>query len=194
MVVMGGLVVDMKRVWPQGCDILTITPACFEECFDKEAFASIDLSFLTRDRIDGKQKVDRLAKTLVVVQALWFCCHFVARICQSLPVSLLELNTFAHSLCDWFIYILWWHKPGDVGEPFVIHTKKSDALRDLCAAQWTSGAGGNNYEGQKVHMAGSKMNHTSAWTPMVVNGGSELAMDIFRGRRGTTLCPGNGEN
>lgn len=195
---MGGLVVDMshdkERVWPKGCDILTITPACFEECFSNEAFKDIDLGFLTRKEIDGRQKVDQLAKTLVIIQTLWFCFHFVARVWQSLPISLLELNTFAHSLCALFIYILWWHKPGDVNEPFSIRTDKSEALRDLCASQWTSGAAGKHYEGQEIRSTGSKTQQTSAWTTMLVHGGSELAMSMFRGRRGITLCPGSGED
>lgn len=112
VIVMGGLVVDVsrdkRRVWYKGCDILTITPACFEECFKTDVFKDIDLSTLTREKIDQRQKVDQLAKSLVV-QALRFCFQFVARIKQSLPVSLLELNTFAHALCALFIYILWWY-------------------------------------------------------------------------------------
>jgi hypothetical protein len=185
---------DKERVWPQGCNILTITPACFEECFEKDAFKDIDLSFLTREKIGSRQKVDGLAKTLVIIQALWFCFQFSARIWQSLPVSLLELNTFAHSLCALFIYVLWWHKPGDIEEPFVIHTEESEALRNLCAAQWTSGATGKYYEGQEIGMTGSKTQQTSDWAPMFVHGGSELALTIFRGRKGITLSPGSGED
>lgn len=169
--------------------------AClFEECFEKDTFKDIDLSFLTREQIDGRQKVDRLAKTLIVIQALWFCFQFAARIWQSLPVSLLELNTFAHSFCALFIYVLWWHKPGNVDEPFVIRTEASEALRDLCAAQWTSGATGKHYEGQEISTIGSTTRQASDWDSMFVHGGSELAMSIFRGRKGVTLSPGSGED
>ena len=194
---MGGLVIDMsrdkRRVWPQSCNILTVTPACFEECFERDAFRDVDLSFLTREKIEGKQKVDQLAKSLIIVQALWFCFQFVARIWQSLPVSLLELNTFAHSLCALFIYILWWYKPGDINDPFVIHTGEAEVLRDLCAAQWTSGAVGRYYE-RLDNPKGSRKQQSSTWTPMFVHGGSELFMNIFRGRKGITLGPGSGED
>ncbi|XPS70735.1 hypothetical protein M3J09_002937 [Ascochyta lentis] len=102
-IVMGGLVVDMsrdpERTWPSSCNTLTITPACFEELFDKPGFRDIDLSFITSDRIQARQKTDNLAKLLVIIQALWFCVNFLVRIGQGLPVSLLELNTFAHALC-----------------------------------------------------------------------------------------------
>ncbi|RDL35312.1 uncharacterized protein BP5553_07243 [Venustampulla echinocandica] len=201
LIVMGGLLVDMsgddERVWPQWCNTLTMTPACAEECLGKSAFEDIDLSFLTREKINARQKVDHFAKTLIVMQALWFCIQFIFRICQSLPVSLLELNTFAHSLCALFIYILWWHKPGSIDEPFIIHTGQSSALRDLCAAQWTLGASGKFYEGQKVVTKDPKKQQEqqdSPWTPMFVHGGSEFTLNFFRGRRGITLCPGSGED
>lgn len=197
VIVMGGIVLDMsrdkERVWPEGCDVLTITPACFEECFETDAFKDIDLSFLSREQIEGKQKVDLLARCLIVIQALWFCFQFIARIWQSLPVSLLELNTFAHSLCALFIYNLWWYKPGDNEDPFIIPTEASEALRNLCAAQWTSGAVGKYYERQEFH-GDPRTLHSSTWIPMAVHGGSDFSLNLFRGRRGIILCPGSGED
>ena len=66
---------------------------------------------ISKQDIEDKSKADGLAKTLVCVQALWFCVQCVSRIAQKLPITLLELNTFAHSLCALSVYILWWHKP-----------------------------------------------------------------------------------
>jgi hypothetical protein len=107
---MGGLVVDMardkQRVWPEWCNTLTVTPACVEECFGREAFKDISLDFLTLESINGRSKVDPLAKFVTIIQAMWFCIQFIVRMNQSLPVSLLELNTFAHSLCALISYIL----------------------------------------------------------------------------------------
>ena len=139
VVIMGGLVVgmsrDKERVWPQGCDVLTTTPACFEECFEKDVFRDIDLIFVTREQIDGKENMDHLVKSLIIIQTLWFCFQFVAWIWQSLPVSFSALNTIALSLSALFKYILWWHEPGDIDEPFVISMGESEGLRDLCAPQ-----------------------------------------------------------
>lgn len=199
---MGGIVLDMshddKRVWPPGCDSLTLTPACFEDLFETSEFQEIDLSFLTREQIEGRQSVDTLAKALVVVQALWFCCQFIARLHQRLPVSLLELNTFAHALCALFIYVLWWHKPKDVGTPFVMRTERSEALRNLCASQWTSGAAGKYYEGQQLSTAADleEQQDIDNWRPMLVHGGAayDVLMKVFRGRRNITLSPGCGED
>ena len=95
---------DEEWVWPLPCNRLTITPACFEECFEKEGFRDIDLSIITRARIEARQKVGGLAKFLVIIQALWFCINFVARIAQALLVSLLELHIFAHALCLFTCY------------------------------------------------------------------------------------------
>lgn len=184
---------DNASVWPQDCNILTVTPACFQDCFGRGVFKDIDFSFLARERIEAKHKVDQLAKGLVVHQACCFCFQFMTRIWQLLPISLLELNTFAHSLCSLFLYTLWWYKLGDINDPFVIHTEASETLRDLCAAQWTSGAVGKYCARHEV-CDGSSTQQLSSWTPRFVHGGSELFMNTFRGHRGTTLGLGNGEH
>ena len=45
VIVMGGIVLDMsndkERVWPQDCNVLTITPACFKECFERDVFKEL---------------------------------------------------------------------------------------------------------------------------------------------------------
>lgn len=185
---------DKQRVWPEWCNTLTVTPACVEECFGREAFKDISLDFLTLESINGRSKVDPLAKFVTIIQAMWFCIQFIVRMNQSLPVSLLELKTFAHSLCALISYILWWHKPGEIGDPYVVYTDKSEALRDLCAAQWSSGASGKHYEGQLLHKPQSRKVQSSAWTPTLTHGGSDSIMNFFRGRKGITLCPGSGED
>lgn len=195
---MGGLVVDMsrdeERVWPEWCNTLTVTPACVEECFGSDAFKDIDLQFLSLESINGRSKIDRLAKILAVLQATWFCIQFIVRMHQSLPVSLLELNTFAHSLCALLIYVLWWHKPGEIDDPFVMYTNESQALKNLCAAQWTLGASGKHYEMLCLYEDTSTGAKKLEWTPAFTHGGSETLMNFFRGRRGITLCPGSGED
>jgi hypothetical protein len=49
---------------------------------------------------------------------------------QTLPISLLELNTFAHALCALLIFCLWLDKPLDIEQPFVI---KKERAHDVCA-------------------------------------------------------------
>ncbi|ORY16123.1 hypothetical protein BCR34DRAFT_476852 [Clohesyomyces aquaticus] len=72
---------------------------------------------LAEGEIQDKSKANGLAKTLVFLQAIWFCVQCINRLVQGLAISLLELNTFAHALCTLVIYVLWWNKPLDIEEP-----------------------------------------------------------------------------
>lgn len=76
-----------------------------------------DLSEL---EIRDKSKANGFAKTLVCLQALWFCTQIIVRTASRLTISILELNTFAHALCTLLIYLLWWDKPLDITEPTII--------------------------------------------------------------------------
>ncbi|KAK5745728.1 hypothetical protein LTR17_001229 [Elasticomyces elasticus] len=75
---------------------------------------------VSREAIQDKSKASPLAKTIVCLQALWFCVQCITRLIQGLSISLLELNTFAHALCAFVIYGLWWNKPLDVEEPLLL--------------------------------------------------------------------------
>ncbi|KAK3353859.1 hypothetical protein B0T25DRAFT_454831 [Lasiosphaeria hispida] len=59
------------------------------------------------DNILDKSKSDWLAKLFVCIQAFWFCTQCVSRISEGLPITLLELNTFGHSVCVLLIYVIW---------------------------------------------------------------------------------------
>ena len=55
------------------------------------------LESLHLDDVLDKSKASPLAKAIVCGQATWFCMQCIARLAQSLPLSLLEVST-AHSL------------------------------------------------------------------------------------------------
>lgn len=78
--------------------------------------------------ISDKSKASGLAKALVCLQAFWFCLQCLTRLAQSLPVTLLELNTFAHAICALLVYVLWWDKPLDVEQPTYIPIQGTKAL------------------------------------------------------------------
>lgn len=88
---------------------------------------------ISEEQIVDKSKADGVKKFLVCAQALWFCLQCVSRLAQSLPISLLELNTFGHSLCTLLIYLLWWHKPLNIDEPTLI---QDENLQPLFAYMW----------------------------------------------------------
>jgi hypothetical protein len=83
---------------------------------------------ISKKDLQDKSKANGLAKSLVCLQAAWFCVQCLARVAQALPVTLLELNTFAHSTCALLVYILWWDKPLDVEQPTYLPIQGIDAI------------------------------------------------------------------
>ncbi|KAK1782983.1 hypothetical protein QBC45DRAFT_175388 [Copromyces sp. CBS 386.78] len=105
---------------------LTITSRGLE-CLRNNGYGHlIPTRFL--EYIRDKSKGNTMAKTLVCIQASWFCIQCLTRFAQglSLAISLLELNTFGHAICTLFIYIMWWHKPLDIAEPYTINFANMD--------------------------------------------------------------------
>lgn len=98
------------------------------------------LSFLGRlphireSQIRDKSKADGLAKFLVVLQAGWMIVQTIARVHQDLPVTLLEINTCGHIICALALYLLWWSKPLDVKDAFLI--QRQDWVDPFIALMW----------------------------------------------------------
>ncbi|KID91968.1 hypothetical protein MGU_00879 [Metarhizium guizhouense ARSEF 977] len=80
--------------------------------------------------IADKSKANALAKAIVCLQATWFVIQCLVRLTQDVPISLLELNTFAHALCALIICGLWWRKPLDIEEPTLID---DESAHGICA-------------------------------------------------------------
>ncbi|KAL8932359.1 MAG: hypothetical protein Q9216_006871, partial [Gyalolechia sp. 2 TL-2023] len=124
-VLMGGFAFTVEssdtNFLPNDIARTTLTPDGLRFLLHHEPDALPDI---TAEQIKDKSKADGLKKTLVCIQALWFCIQCITRLAQSLPVSLLELNTFGHALCTLVIYIFWWEKPLDIEEPTLITDKK----------------------------------------------------------------------
>ncbi|KAK5746853.1 hypothetical protein LTR17_000483 [Elasticomyces elasticus] len=129
---MGGFAIDLPKsdhnIVPGNPDRIRLTVEGLK------LMTSIDLKLLpdiSREAIQDKSKASPLAKTIVCLQALWFCVQCITRLVQGLSISLLELNTFAHALCAFVIYGLWWNKPLDVEEPLLL---QGDSLERVIAA------------------------------------------------------------
>lgn len=88
---------------------------------------------ISEEDVKDKSKGSSFTKFAACIQATWFCLSCVARISQRLPISLLEVNTFAHALCTVIVYTLWWRKPLDVEQPLVLH---EEGIRPLLAYMW----------------------------------------------------------
>jgi hypothetical protein len=93
------------------------------------------LPYLSKESIMDRSKADRVAKTLTCMQALWFLIEFIVRYACHLPITLLELLTFSHTLCAVLIYIFWWSKPLDIGHPILL---SGDWVEPLLSYMWMS--------------------------------------------------------
>ena len=142
-IIMGGYAFDVSRdpkprIWPRDVDRLTPNVMAVMNCLlSKDKDLRTLLPFLSEAEIWDKSKANGLAKAIVCIQAAWFCTQCVARLGQGKPISLLELNTFAHAICALLVYILWWSKPLDVEVPSIIDVGESAIARNICALAWS---------------------------------------------------------
>ncbi|KAG8863657.1 hypothetical protein FRC20_010595 [Serendipita sp. 405] len=67
--------------------------------------------------IDDKSKSDWIAKSLVLLQTLWFVVQCGARKMDHLPLTELEVVTLGYALLNFFVYVIWWDKPQKVARP-----------------------------------------------------------------------------
>ena len=146
---MGGYAFSIKSadgdILPSPHTRAALTPAGIMFCLNHEPDI---LPYLSPEQIKDKSKADGLKKFLVCAQATWFCVQCIARLSQSLPLSLLELNTVAHALCTLVIYLSWWHKPLDVEEPTLITDPK---FAPILAYMWMcSRVAAENYVGYDI--------------------------------------------
>jgi hypothetical protein len=75
---------------------------------------------LSEDAIADKSKASALAKTLVVMQVLWFVIQTIARALEGLPITHLEIVAIAFTLFNIGMYACWWDKPLDVECPLEV--------------------------------------------------------------------------
>ena len=98
---MGGFAIDDSSAeipfLPKGRNHVTFTKAGIKTLIQLGYLE--ELAHVSIEDIRDKWKSSRITECLIGIQTLWFCTQIVARLAQSLPISLLELNTFAHGIC-----------------------------------------------------------------------------------------------
>jgi hypothetical protein len=117
-----------KKFLPGNRDVVILQLSGVKYVAEHEPSIIPDLS--TEEILD-KSKASGFDKTIVCTQATWFLTQLITRICQGLPISLLELNTAAHALCALLIYTLWWDKPMRIEQPTLI---SGESMQAVCAA------------------------------------------------------------
>jgi hypothetical protein len=73
--------------------------------------------------IEDRSKGDALSKGVAILQLAWFVLQLVARYIQSLPITLLEIDTLAVAALTSTAYGWWWNKPKDVRYPCPVKWK-----------------------------------------------------------------------
>lgn len=159
-VVMGGLVFEdsnsgTPRFMPRGRQHVAINPEMFLWIVEMQPDLVPDISI---NDIEDKSKSDWLAKTLTCGQASYFCIQCIFRLSQSLSITLLELNVFAHALCALLLFLVWWDKPRDIYNPLSITGEKA---LDICACM-IMGKSGEWYQ-RSIDLAALDFRPTQEW-------------------------------
>jgi len=81
------------------------------------------ISLSTEEEIQDRSKSDWLAKTIALLQTLWFVTQCIARRIESLPTTELEIVTLAYTTINIGMFIAWWYKPRNVDRPIRVFQK-----------------------------------------------------------------------
>jgi hypothetical protein len=130
--VMGGIAVDVGNSETFVSRRCTLTAEGISLLLKHEPQLLPDISV---EEVKDKSKGGAFSKFRACIQATWFCLSCIARISENLPISMLELNTFAHALCTVIVYVIWWRKPLDIDQPLLINDNR---IRPLLAYMWMS--------------------------------------------------------
>jgi hypothetical protein len=87
------------------------------------------LTLPTKEEIQDRSKSDWLAKTIVLLQTLWFVAQCVARSIEHLPTTELEIVTLAYTVINVGIFIAWWDKPYHINRPIRVFQKPVERNR-----------------------------------------------------------------
>ncbi|KAK3356436.1 hypothetical protein B0T25DRAFT_135623 [Lasiosphaeria hispida] len=110
-VVMGGFVVNVEDMH-NTLSLVTLEPAGILALARQGHYFAISDDF-----IKDKSKSDVIGKTLFCVQAIWMLIQCGTRWKEDLPLTLLELHTAIQACFALIMYIFWFNKPLNVGDP-----------------------------------------------------------------------------
>ena len=91
---------------------------------------SSDVKMPTMREIQDRSKGDAVAKTITIIQTLWFAIQAAHRVSYGLVVTELELTTLGHVVLNIFVYWCWWNKPLNLQFPVDVYRKKNGDNQD----------------------------------------------------------------
>lgn len=113
------------------------TPKGFKNILSKEAYLDLAKTepnwvgkkdFVHFPNVQDKGKAEILGKILVCVQAMWMLVQCMVRKASGLPVTLLEIHVSMHVFCAVGMYVFWFNKPQEVGEPLPLPISDSEQV------------------------------------------------------------------
>ena len=81
------------------------------------------ISLPLKEEIQDRSKSDWLAKTIALLQTLWFVTQCIARGVENLPTTELEIVTLAYTAINIGMFIAWWDKPRNIDRPIRVFHK-----------------------------------------------------------------------
>jgi len=99
-----------------------LTSAKLELLLEKDF---IDMPNIEEEDILDRSKADWVAKTIAVVQMMWFSAQLIARYIKGWAVTELEILTFSTVVMTIGMYFSWWDKPLDVRRQTAVYLKVS---------------------------------------------------------------------
>lgn len=96
------------------------------EPFESILGGEIDIPKIRLEEIMDRSKGDEIAKSIALIQAVWFAMQVINRAAQHLPITALEITTLAHVSLNALIYWCWWNKPLNIRFPVDVYPKKKD--------------------------------------------------------------------
>lgn len=86
----------------------------------KEGYIDFQQVWLDKAAITDRNKGDGMVRFITVCQILWFFFNCFGRVIQHLAMTTLELTTIGFIVSSIGTYILWAHKPKDVGNAIIL--------------------------------------------------------------------------
>ena len=115
---MGGLHLQFRDRKRQGKPSFAVN--CIQLLKLKESGILQQMPSLTTKDVEDRNKQDRVARSLAVIQSLFFTADALGRVCEGLFLTTLELTTLGFVYLMTICSICWWKKPMDVSQPIVM--------------------------------------------------------------------------
>ena len=85
------------------------------QCREQAQLLKSEFEDITPEIVKDLGKVDWVGRVALLFQASWMVIQTIARYCNHLPISLLELHAASHVALAAVRYVIWWNKAVGVG-------------------------------------------------------------------------------